>query len=54
VGPQQVPRVGHAIRSLSYAECAAMSDEALRHTRSKGILDMSRALARKHYGELLD
>jgi phosphotransferase system enzyme I (PtsI) len=54
VGPQQVPRVGHAIRSLSYAECAAMSDEALRHPRSKGILELSLALARKHYGELLD
>ena len=54
VGPQQVPRVGHAIRSLSYAECAAMSDEALRHTRSQGILDLSMALARKHYAELLD
>jgi phosphotransferase system enzyme I (PtsI) len=54
VGPQQVARVGHAIRSLSYAECAAMSDEALRHTRSKGILELSMALARKHYGELLD
>jgi len=54
VGPQQVPRVGHAIRSLSYAECAAMSDEALRHTRSQGILDLSMALARKHYANLLD
>ncbi len=54
VGPQQVPRVGHAIRSLSYAECAAMSDEALRHTRSQGILDLSLSLARKHYGNLLD
>jgi phosphotransferase system enzyme I (PtsI) len=54
VGPQQVPSVGQAIRSLSYAECAAMSDEALRHTRSQGILDLSMALARKHYGELLD
>lgn len=54
VGPQQVPRVGQAIRSLSYAECAAMSDEALRHTRSQGILDLSMALARKHYPELLD
>jgi len=54
VGPQQVPRVGQAIRSLSYAECAAMSDEALRHTRSQGVLDLSMALARKHYGELLD
>ncbi len=54
VGPQQVPRVGHAIRSLSYAECAAMSDEALRHTRSQGILDLSLSLAKKHYGNLLD
>jgi phosphotransferase system enzyme I (PtsI) len=54
VGPQQVPRVGQAIRSLSFAECAAMSDEALRHTRSQGVLDLSMALARKHYGELLD
>lgn len=54
VGPQQVPIVGQAIRSLSYAECAAMSDEALRHTRSQGVLDLSLSLARKHYGELLD
>lgn len=54
VGPQQVPRVGQAIRSLSYAECAAMSDEALRHSRSQGILDLSMSLARKHYGNLLD
>lgn len=54
VGPQQVPTVGQAIRSLSYAECAAMSDEALRHNRSQGVLDLSLNLARKHYGELLD
>jgi phosphoenolpyruvate-protein phosphotransferase (PTS system enzyme I) len=54
VGPQQVPSVGQAIRSLSYAECAAMSDEALRHNRSQGVLDLSLDLARKRYGELLD
>lgn len=54
VGPQQVPIVGQAIRSLSYAECAAMSDEALRHNRSQGILDLSMDLARKRYGDLLD
>lgn len=54
VGPQQVSGVGQAIRSLSHAECAAMSDEALRHNRSQGVLDLSLALARKHYGELLD
>ena len=54
VGPLQVPRVGQAIRSLSYAECAAMADEALRNTRSQGILDLSMTIARKRYGELLD
>jgi phosphoenolpyruvate-protein phosphotransferase (PTS system enzyme I) len=54
VGPQQVPRVGQAIRSLSYAECAAMAGEALRHSRSQGILDLSLSIARKHYAELLD
>ena len=54
VRPQQVPRVGQAIRSLSHAECAAMADEALRHPRSQGILDLSMSLARKHYPELLD
>jgi phosphotransferase system enzyme I (PtsI) len=54
VGPQQVARVGQAIRSLSYAECAAMADEALRHNRSQGILNLSLDLASKHYSELLD
>lgn len=54
VGPQQVPIVGQAIRSLSYAQCAAMADEALRHNRSQGILDLSMALATRHYSELLD
>ncbi|MCP5545658.1 MAG: phosphoenolpyruvate--protein phosphotransferase [Akkermansiaceae bacterium] len=54
VGPQQVPRVGQAIRSLSFAECAAMADDALRNTRSQAILDLSMEIARKRYGELLD
>lgn len=54
VGPMQVSTVGQAIRSLSYAECAAMSDEALRHSRSQGILDMSLELAKEHYPELID
>jgi len=54
VGPQQVPRVGQAIRSLSYAECAAMADMALKETRSEGILNYSLNLAKKHYGNLLD
>jgi phosphotransferase system enzyme I (PtsI) len=54
VGPLQVPRVGQAIRSLSYAQCAAMADEALRQIHSQAILDLSLDLAKKHYGELLD
>ncbi len=54
VGPHQVSEVGQAIRSLSFAECAAMSDEALKHTRSQGIMDLSLELAKKHYGELMD
>jgi phosphotransferase system enzyme I (PtsI) len=54
VGPQQVARVGQAIRSLSYAECAAMADEALKNSRSQGILDLSLNIARKRYGNLLD
>jgi len=53
VGPQQVSEVGQSIRSLSYAECAAMADEALKHTRSQGIMDLSMEIARKRYGELL-
>ncbi len=54
VGPHQVPRVGQAVRSLSHAECAAMSDEALKKGHSYEILGLSLALARKYYGNLLD
>ncbi|MGC4016801.1 MAG: phosphoenolpyruvate--protein phosphotransferase [Luteolibacter sp.] len=54
VGPHQVPRVGQAVRSLSHAECAAMSDEALKKAHSYEILGLSLSLARKYYGNLLD
>ncbi len=54
VGPQQVARVGQAIRSLSQAECSAVANEALSHKRSQGILDLSMSLARKYYADLLD
>jgi phosphoenolpyruvate-protein phosphotransferase (PTS system enzyme I) len=54
VGPLQVPRVGQAIRSLSYADCKSMAEEALKQHRSQAILDLSMTLARSHYGELLD
>jgi len=54
VGPQEAPRVGQAMPSLSHAECSAMADEALRHTRNQKILDLPMSLARKHYANLLD
>ena len=54
VGPQQVPRVGQAIRLLNHSECVEMANEALENRRSQGILDMSMLLARKYYADLLD
>ena len=54
VGPQLVPRVGQAIRSLSHAECAAMADDALKCSRSSRIRDLSLDIARARYGHLLD
>ena len=54
VGPQLVPRVGEAIRSLDFAECRELSDEVMRQTRSDDILRLSLELARKGYGYLLD
>lgn len=54
VGPQLVPRVGQAIRSLSHAECSAMADDALKCSRSSRILDLSLEIARARYGHLLD
>ena len=54
MGPQQVPRVGQAIRSLNHAECTAMAADVLRQTRSYDILNLSLDMARKSYGYLLD
>ncbi|GAA5482210.1 phosphoenolpyruvate--protein phosphotransferase [Haloferula sargassicola] len=54
VGPHQVPRVRHAIRALSHAECAAMADEALRTPLSKDTLELTTELATKYYRDLID
>ncbi len=54
VGPQQVPRLGQAIRSINFAECTAMAEDALRLTRSYDILDRTLEIARRDYGYLLD
>jgi phosphotransferase system enzyme I (PtsI) len=54
VGPQQVSSVRKAIRSLSYAECSVMADDALKAKFSSAILTMSESLAKKHYAELFE
>ncbi len=54
VGPQQVSSVRKAIRSLSYAECSVMADDALKARFSSDILSMSESLAKKHYAELFE
>jgi phosphotransferase system enzyme I (PtsI) len=54
VGPQQVSEVGQAVRSLSYAECAAMSDEALKLGRSAAILELCLSVVGKRYPELVE
>jgi phosphotransferase system enzyme I (PtsI) len=54
MGPQQVPRVGQAIRSLNHADSTAMAADVLRQTRSYDILNLSLDMARKSYGYLLD
>jgi phosphotransferase system enzyme I (PtsI) len=54
VSPKIVPKVGQVIRSLKYSDCQALAVEAMRESRSQGILDMSMALAKKCYPDLLD
>ena len=54
VSPKIVPKVGQVIRSLKYSDCQALAVEAMKESRSQGILDMSLALARKCYPDLLD
>ena len=54
VGTHRLPRIKKAIRSLSYAECAAVADEALRCRFSSDILDLTKGLAKRSYGGILD
>jgi phosphotransferase system enzyme I (PtsI) len=54
VGPQQVSRVGQAIRSVNHSECTDLAAAVLRQTRSYDILNLSLEIARKSYGYLLD
>ena len=54
VGPQQVPSIRKAIRSLSHAECSAMADDAMKAPLSADILKMTDDLAKKYYADLFE
>lgn len=54
VGTHRLPRIKKAIRSLSHAECAVVADEALRCRFSSDILALSKGLAKRSYGSILD
>ncbi len=54
VSPKIVPKVGQVIRSLKYSDCQALAIDVMKESRSQRILDMSMALAKKCYPDLLD
>ena len=54
VGTHQLPRIKKAIRSLSHAECATIADEALKCRISGEILQLTKDLAQRTYGNLID
>jgi phosphoenolpyruvate-protein phosphotransferase (PTS system enzyme I) len=54
VSPKIVPKVGQVIRSLDFARCKATAAEALRQSGSAAIMDLTLAVARECYPELLD
>jgi phosphoenolpyruvate-protein phosphotransferase (PTS system enzyme I) len=54
VSPKAIPKVGQVIRSLDYTGCAAMAEEALKQPSSKLIMDLTLAIAKERYGDLLD
>ncbi len=54
VSPKILPRVGQVIRSLDFAQCQATAEEALRQTNSISIMDLTLAVARERYPDLLD
>jgi phosphotransferase system enzyme I (PtsI) len=54
VSPKSVPKVGQVIRSLDFAQCKATAQEALRSFGSAAIMDLTLAVARERYPDLLD
>ncbi|MGC1481139.1 MAG: phosphoenolpyruvate--protein phosphotransferase [Chthoniobacterales bacterium] len=51
--PSLVPRVKRAVQSLDLAACQAMVGKALGSTSAAEILELTTALARERYGDLL-
>ena len=54
VSPKIVPKVGQVIRSLDFSQCEATAKEALRTSGSRAIMDLTLAVARERYPDLLD
>ncbi|MEP2776148.1 MAG: phosphoenolpyruvate--protein phosphotransferase [Luteolibacter sp.] len=54
VSPKAIPKVGQVIRSLDYSGCKAMAEEALTQASSQHIMDLTLAIAKERYGNLLD
>ena len=54
VSPKILPKIGQVIRSLSYEQCQATAEEALKQCNSQKILDLTLSVARERYPDLLD
>ncbi len=54
VGTHQLPKIKKAVRSLSYSECQAMAQEALKCRFSKDIFELSQNMAHSSYSFLID
>lgn len=54
VSPKILPKVGQVIRSLDFAQCQATAGEALLQTNSVSIMELTLAVARERYPDLLD
>ncbi|MGJ8633801.1 MAG: phosphoenolpyruvate--protein phosphotransferase [Luteolibacter sp.] len=54
VSPKILPKVGQAIRLLHGGECAAMVQEVLKQTSATAALNLTLAIAKEKYADLLD
>lgn len=54
VSPKIAPKIGQVIRSLDFAQCKDTANEALLMRGSSAIMDLTLAVARERYPDLLD